>query len=208
MFSLHFSSLVKYLIGIFFLQGTTGLIVYAALKTDLTQTWPLYGALGVTVAAMTALWFSSIATGARKESLAKAQASFSREKEQLRVRVEQEKIREIKNTQRQAQRQQQRARFGSQAKTGLIIAGGVGAGLLLLMTQMISLGVLALSTAGGAAIGYGVRARQERLASGEGDLLRLGRRAKPVRVLEAGSQPQAITQNPRPVGTERGWETE
>ena len=62
--------------------------------------------------------------------------------------------------------------------------------------------------AGGAAIGYGVRARQERLASGEGDLLRLGRRAKPVRVLEAGSQPQAITQNPRPVGTERGWETE
>jgi hypothetical protein len=157
---------------------------------------------------MTALWFSSIATGARKESLAKAQASFSREKEQLRVRVEQEKIREIKNTQRQAQRQQQRARFGSQAKTGLIIAGGVGAGLLLLMTQMISLGVLALSTAGGAAIGYGVRARQERLASGEGDLLRLGRRAKPVRVLEAGSQPQAITQNPRPVGTERGWETE
>ena len=208
MLPLHLSSFVKYLIGILFLQGTTGLIVYAALKTDLTQTWPLYGALGVTVAAMTALWFNSIATGARKESLAKAQASFSREKEQLRVRVEQEKIREIKNTQRLAKRQQQRARFGSQAKTGLIMAVGVGAGLLLLMTQMISLGVLALSTAGGAAIGYGVRARQERLASGEGDLLRLGRRAKPVRVLEAGSQPQAITQNPRPVGTERGWETE
>jgi len=208
MLPLHLSNLVKYLIGIFFLQGTTGLIVYAALKTDLTQTWPLYGALGVTVAAMTALWFNTIAAGARKESLAKAQASFSREKEQLRVRVEQEKIKEIRNSQREAQRQQQRARVSGQIKTGLIITGGVGAGLLLLMTQMISLGVLALSTAGGAAIGYGVRARQERLASGEGGLLRLGRRAQPVQVLEAGPRPRAIAQNPRSAGAERGWETE
>lgn len=207
MLTLNLSSFVKFLIGILFLQGTTGLIVYAALRTDLTQTWPLYGALGATVAAMAALWFNAIAAGARKESLAKAQASFSREKEQIRVRAEQEKNREIKNTQRQAQRQQQRARLGSQAKTGLMIAGGVGAGLVLLMTQMISLGVLALSTAGGAAIGYGVRARQDRLANGGEDLPRLGRRDKPIKVLTAEPQPRVITQK-TDSGAERGWETD
>ncbi|TNF55166.1 MAG: hypothetical protein EP309_04430, partial [Gammaproteobacteria bacterium] len=162
MLTLHLSSLVKFLIGILFLQGSTGLLLYTALRTDLSQTWPLFGALGIALAAMAALWFNAIADNARKVALANAQASFSREREKIRVRAEQEKAREVKNTQRQAERQQQRARVGGQLKTGLLIAGGAGAALLLLMTQMISLGMLALTTAGGAAIGYGVRARQDR----------------------------------------------
>ncbi len=219
MLTLHLSSLIKFLIGIVFLQGSTGLLVYTALRTDLTQTWPLFGALGVTLAAMTALWFNAIADGSRKEALAKVQASFSREREKIRVRAEQDKAREIKNTQRQAERQQQRARVGGQLKTGLLIAGGAGAGLLLLMTQMISLGMLALTTAGGAAIGYGVRARQDRLGSdgGGGGFLGLGRREKPVAVLAAQvEEAQVVLPKPRRPAlkstpspeTDRGWETD
>jgi len=78
--------------------------------------------------------------------------------------------------------------------------------LLLLMTQVISLGLLALTTAGGAAIGYGVRARQERLGSGE-SLLRLGRRDKSVQVLETKPATRVIPQNPHPE-TERSWESD
>ncbi len=219
MLTLHLSSLIKFLIGIVFLQGSTGLLVYTALRTDLTQTWPLFGALGVTLAAMTALWFNAIADGSRKEALAKVQASFSREREKIRVRAEQEKAREVKNTQRQAERQQQRARVGGQLKTGLLIAGGAGAGLLLLMTQMISLGMLALTTAGGAAIGYGVRARQDRLGSegGGGGFLGLGRREKPVAVLAAQvEEAQVVLPKPRRSAlkstsspeSDRGWETD
>ena len=219
MLTLHLSSLIKFLIGIVFLQGSTGLLVYTALRTDLTQTWPLFGALGVTLAAMTALWFNAIADGSRKEALAKVQASFSREREKIRVRAEQDKAREVKITQRQAERQQQRARVGGQLKTGLLIAGGAGAGLLLLMTQMISLGMLALTTAGGAAIGYGVRARQDRLGSESsgGGFLGLGRREKPVAVLAAQvEEAQAVLPKPRRPAlkstpspeTDRGWETD
>jgi len=198
MLTLNLSSLIKYLIGIFFLQGSTALIVYTAMSTDLSQTWPLFGALGITVAAMTALWFNAIAENTRKASLAKAQESFSREREKLRLRAEQEKTREVRNTQRQAERQQQRARVGAQVKTGLLIAGGASAALLLLMTQMISLGMLALTTAGGAAIGYGVRARQDRLGRGEG-ALQLGRRDQPVQVLNAGIEEAQLVE-PRPRG--------
>ena len=219
MLPLHLSSLIKFLIGIVFLQGSTGLLVYTALRTDLNQTWPLFAALGVTLAAMTALWFNAIADGSRKEALAKVQASFSREREKIRVRAEQDKAREVKNTQRQAERQQQRARVGGQLKTGLLIAGGAGAGLLLLMTQMISLGMLALTTAGGAAIGYGVRARQDRLGSegSGGGLLGLGRREKPVTVLAAQVEeaPVVLPKPRRPAlkstpspETDRGWETD
>jgi hypothetical protein len=74
------------------------------------------------------------------------------------------------------------------------------------MTQVISLGLLALTTAGGAAIGYGVRARQERLGPGE-SLLRLGRRDKSVQVLETKPATKVIPQNPRPE-TERSWESD
>ena len=219
MLTLHLSSLIKFLIGIVFLQGSTGLLVYTALRTDLTQTWPLFAALGITLAAMTALWFNAIADGARKEALAKVQASFSREREKIRVRAEQDKAREVKNTQRQAERQQQRARVGGQFKTGLLIAGGAGAGLLLLMTQMISLGMLALTTAGGAAIGYGVRARQDRLGNGGAGagFLGLGRREKPLPVLEAHIEDAqvalpkprrgAVKPSTRPEA-DRGWETD
>ena len=216
MLTLHISSLIKFLIGIVFLQGSTGLLVYTALRTDLTQTWPLFAALGITLAAMTALWFNAIADGARKEALAKVQASFSREREKIRVRAEQDKAREVKNTQRQAERQQQRARVGGQFKTGLLIAGGGGAGLLLLMTQMISLGMLALTTAGGAAIGYGVRARLGNGGAGAG-FLGLGRREKPLPVLEAHIEEAqvalpkprrgAVKPSTRPEA-DRGWETD
>jgi len=218
MLSLHLSSFVKFLIGILFLQGSTGLLVYTALRTDLTQTWPLFAALGITLAAMGALWFNAIADNGRKESLAKATASFSREREKLRVQAEQDKVREVRNSQRQAERQQQRDRLGSQLKTGLLIAGGAGAGLLLLMTQMISLGMLALTTAGGAAIGYGVRARQERLGSSNDTLPKLGRRAKPVqfmdkpapepRVIEAGPRRRASAAIPPSPPAEGRWETD
>ena len=51
MLTLHLSSLIKFLIGIVFLQGSTGLLVYTALRTYLTQTWPLICTLGVTLAA-------------------------------------------------------------------------------------------------------------------------------------------------------------
>ena len=46
MLTLHLSSLIKFLIGMVFLQGSTGLLVYTALRTDLTQTWPLFCTLG------------------------------------------------------------------------------------------------------------------------------------------------------------------
>jgi hypothetical protein len=43
MVPLSFASLVKFLVGILLLQGATVLLVYTAMRTDLSQTWPLFG---------------------------------------------------------------------------------------------------------------------------------------------------------------------
>jgi hypothetical protein len=191
MVPLSFASLVKFLVGILLLQGATVLLVYTAMRTDLSQTWPLFGALGVTIGAMTALWFNAIAEDSRKQTLAKAQASFSREKEKIRVRAEKEKSKEFKTTQRQLHKAQQRSKSGSQVKTGIMIGGAVSVGAVLLLTQMVTLGLLTLTTAGGAALGYGIRSRQERLGLGGRGLL--SRRPQDGEVIEAKPAPKAVT---------------
>lgn len=190
MFPFSFTSLVKFLVGILLLQGATALLVYTAMKTDLTQTWPLFGALGLTVGAMTALWFNAIADSARKQCLAKAKVGFSREREKIRVRAEQEKAKERKGTERRIHREKERSKTGSNIKTGVMIGGAVSAGLLLVMTQMVTLGLLTLTTAGGAALGYGVRARQERLGQGARNLL--GRKEKEIKVIEVQTAAKAV----------------
>jgi hypothetical protein len=51
------------------------------------------------------------------------------------------------------------------------VGGVVGLGTVMLFSQFMTIGLLTLSTAGGAALGYGVRARQERLGQGKRRLL-------------------------------------
>jgi hypothetical protein len=192
MFRFSVSSLIKYLIGILLVQGATVLIVITALRTSLEQTGLLFLLLNVSIGVLTALWFNSIADGVRRESLAKARESFSREREKIRVRAAQEKVKDVRVTQRRVEREKRRARSGTNLRTGVMIGGAVGVGAVLLMTQMVTLGLLTLSTAGGAALGYGVRARQDRLGVGGRRLLR---RERPFKVIEAQPVSPALKQS-------------
>jgi hypothetical protein len=187
-------SLVKFVIGILILQAGTALLVYTAQKTDLAQTWPLFAALGGTLGMLVALWFNAIADSARHQSLAKAKEVFSREREKIRARAEQDKAKEVKNTQKAAARSQRVAGLAISPKTGIAIGGAVGVGLAMLLAQFVTFGLLMLTTAGGAVLGYGARVRQERHAgmlSGSGGAL-LGGERRDVKVIEAEPATLAI----------------
>lgn len=187
------TNLVKFLMGILIVQGATVLLVVTAQKTSLEQTVVFFVALGVTIGVLTALWFSSVADAAGRQALARAKESFSREREKIRVQAEQEKVKEVRNTQRQVEKEKRRAATGGNLKTGLVLGGAMSAGLVLMMTSFVSLGLVALSAASGAALGYGLRARQERLGFGRGlvgGLLR-GER-KEVAVIESRPAPEAL----------------
>jgi hypothetical protein len=189
------ASLLRFLFGIALLQGATVLLVVTALKTDLAQTWPLFAAVGGTVGVLVALWFNSIADSARHQSLARAKELFSREREKLRIRAEQDKAREVKNTHKAAVRSQRVAGLAISPKTGIAIGGAVGLGVAMMVAQFITLGLLTLTTAGGAVLGYGARMRQERFGGslrGNGaKLLGDGDRSE-VTVIEADTAPLAI----------------
>lgn len=157
------TSLFKYLLGVLFIQGVTVLLVVTAYRTDLEKTGLLFLLLNLAIGALTAFWFTSMAEGVRKQALTRAQEGFAREREKIRVRAEKEKTKEVKNSQRRVDREKQRAQKGGIRKTGLMIGGAAGLGVFMVLTQFVTLGLLTLTTAGGAALGYGLRARQERL---------------------------------------------
>jgi type III secretory pathway component EscU len=168
MFRFSVSNLVKFLIGILLVQGVTAVLVITARKTNLHDTWLLFGALSLAIGVLAALWFTSVADNAGRRAVAKAQQVFSKEKEKIRVRAEQEKVKEVQNSHRQLNKEKRRAQMRSNVRTGVMVVGGVvGLGAVMLFSQFMTLGLLTLSTAGGAALGYGVRARQERLGQGK-----------------------------------------
>jgi hypothetical protein len=156
-------NLIRFLIGILLLQGVTGLLVYTALTTNWQTTWPLFLAVGVTVGVVVALWFSTIVGADRKHVVSRASERFSKEREQLRVKAEQQRIKDVRSI---AKASRGGLGAGMSLKTGVVVGGTVGLGVAMMLTQFMALGLITLATAGGAALGYGVRVRQEKLMVG------------------------------------------
>jgi hypothetical protein len=166
MLRIRLTNLIKFLVGVLIVQGVTVLLVITAGRTSLDETALLFLVLGVGIGALAAMWFAALADASGQRALAHAREAFARQGEKLRVRADQERIREVRDTRRQVERAERRNRVGTSLKTGLMIGGAMGLAGVMLLTQFVTLGLLLLATAGGAAVGYGLRARQERRANG------------------------------------------
>ena len=150
----------KFLLGAFLLQGATALLLLTAQDTDLHRSGWLLGSLGVLIGVIATLWFSAISSHECQHSYTRASEKFNRQRDRLRRQAEKEKTREIRDSQRQILRETRRLQSRSPLKLGAAMAGTAGLGILLLFTQFMTLGLLAVSATGGALLGYGVRARQ------------------------------------------------
>ena len=152
---------IKFLVGVFLLQGTTALLVIAVGDASLDKSVWLVASLGILIGVITALWFASIASHASQRSVARASEKFNRQRDRLRRQVEKEKTKEIRHSHQQVLRETRRLQSRSTLKMGAAIAGIGGLGMLLLFTQFMTLGLLAVSATGGAMLGYGFRSRQQ-----------------------------------------------
>ena len=161
MISFSLPAFIKFLLGVFLLQGATALLVMAVQDAGLHRSGWLVIALGILIGVIAAFWFSSIASHASQHSFARASEKFNRQRDRIRRQAEKEKTKEIRDGHQQVMRETRRQRNRSTLKYGgAALAGIAGLGVLLLFTQFITLGLLAVSATGGALLGYGVRARQ------------------------------------------------
>ena len=70
----------------------------------------------------------------------------------------------VKKTKKQIEVEARRAKTKANIKVGGAIAVAAGFGVMMLLTQFVTLGLLTLTTAGGAVGGYLVRSRKEQEA--------------------------------------------
>jgi F0F1-type ATP synthase membrane subunit b/b' len=110
---------------------------------------------------VTGFWFASIASHGRKDAVAKVREEYARERESLRVDAEREKSLLVKESQERITKQTNRAHAKANFKVGAAFAAIMGAGVLMIFTQFLSLGLLTLATGGGALAGYLARLKQE-----------------------------------------------
>ena len=161
MISFSLPAFIKFLLGVFLLQGATVLLMMTVQDAELHRSGWLLVALGMLIGVIAAFWFSAIASHASQHSYARASEKFNRQRDRIRRQAEKEKTKEIRAGHQQIMRETRRQRNRSTLKYGgAALAGIAGLGVLLLFTQFITLGLLAVSAAGGAFLGYGVRARQ------------------------------------------------
>lgn len=145
----------RFLIGVALLQGSTGLLVFFAFAEG-GPGWALVLPVCGLVATSTALWFSTASKSDLRDHAARVSAQFAREREELRVQNEQARVRETREAERRVAKAQ-RTR-GLPLKMGLAGGAVAGVGVALMLTQFITLGLAAVALAGGAAVGWRLRA--------------------------------------------------
>ncbi len=98
----------------------------------------------------------------RKDEISRLRENHAKERETIRVNAERAKARVVKQAHQETMQEVRRTSTQANIKVGLAFAGAAGLGGLLLLTQFMTLGLLTLTTAGGALGGYVMRIRQEK----------------------------------------------
>jgi hypothetical protein len=154
--------MLKFIPGILLLQVITIALVLIA-PADMGNWGWLRLAIPVLIAGfLTAFWFGSIAVNQRNYEISRLKEYHAKERETIRVNAERTKSKLIEQAQRKTMQEVRRSSTRANIKIWLVLAGSIGLGGLLLLTQYMTLGLLTLSTVGGAFGGYILRNRQEK----------------------------------------------
>lgn len=161
MIRFNLSGTFKYLFGILLLQAATGVLVVAALRTENREVWILLGLFALMLSFLAALWFVSISSHTHKDKVNYLKEEFLREREKIRVRAEREKSKVIEKSHQRIMRDRNRTQGKANMKVGASFIGVLAVGAVMLFTQFVTIGMLLMTTAGGALAGYAFRTRQE-----------------------------------------------
>ena len=170
--------MLKFLPGILLLQAITVALVLIA-PVDLADWgWLRLVTPVLIVGLLTAFWFGAIGAHQRKDAISRLQENHAKEREAIRVNAERAKAKVVKQAHLEILQEVRRTSTQAKIKVGLAFAGVAIIGGLLLLTQFMTLGLLTLTTAGGALGGYVLRIRQEK--------------GKPPRIINATSSPLSL----------------
>lgn len=154
-------SIFRFLPGLVIAQiATAALLVYAE-RGGAEPNWIIPGIAGLFVALVIGLWFGSVADHVKKDALADAREEFARERERFLIAAEADKRTIVEESHQKIVRETNRAHAKANFKLGAAVVGLIGIAGVMIYIELITLGLLTLTTAGGALAGYVARARQD-----------------------------------------------
>ena len=151
--------MIRFLLGIILVQIATVALVLLAPELHGFGWLRLFIPLLV-IGFFAAFWFSSMAKHKTKDEVSAATEQHAREKEKIQLNAERAKTRLVKKTQEQIAKESRSAHNKANFKVGAAFAGTIGMGALMLLTELLTLGLLTISTAGGALGGYVWRSKK------------------------------------------------
>jgi hypothetical protein len=150
----------QFLAGILLIQAATALLILLAGRDAQTLAgWLPVIVASAMVALIAAFWFASLAARRNHAALERLRAEFAREREHLRVVAEREKTRLVRQNQKTLTRETRRVESRANTKVGVVVASAAGLGLLMVVANFVTLGLLTLTGAGAALGGYLVHRR-------------------------------------------------
>jgi len=158
--------MLQFLPGIIIAQLMTGALIFLYPNIGAID-WLKLVAILLLVAILIAFWFGSIAKSINKDAIHKITYEFSKEKENIRVKAEKDKNKIVEETHKKITKESRLAHGKANLKVGAAFTAAAGAGVLMLITELLTMGLLTLTTAGGALAGYVARTRQELRGSKE-----------------------------------------
>lgn len=154
--------MLRFLIGILIIQIATVALVFLAPDDLQGIAWLRLIIPLLLMGVFSAFWFNSIASHKSKDQLAKLEQNHAKEREKLQLNAERAKTRMMKKTQQQIARESKLTHGKANFKVGATLAGAMGFGALMLLTEMLTLGIMTITTAGGALGGYFYRGVKEK----------------------------------------------
>jgi len=106
------------------------------------------------VGLLTAFGFGAVAAHQRKDKISRLRGNHAKERETILMNAERAKAKTMKRAHQETLQEVRRTSNQAKIKVGLAFAAAAGIVGLLLLTQFMTLGLLMLTTAGGALGGY------------------------------------------------------
>ncbi len=150
----------KYLFGILLVQIVTVSLTLLVPNDLSMRGWLQFVIPLLCVALVVAFWFNVLAQQRGRDDLFKLKENHFKEREKIRVNAERAKSRAVKKTQKEMTKEVSRTHSKAGLKVAATTSVAVGIGAVMVMTELMTFGLLTLTATGGALSGYLYRGKK------------------------------------------------
>ena len=155
----------KFLPGIILVQIITASLVYIAIKWSLeTQLLITLVIFSFIIAILITFWFGSIVHQIHHVNQSILQQKHAKERDKILLNAEREKAKITSKNNQQINKNTKSIIAKANFKVGLAVAGAVAIGGIMIMSQLVTVGMMMFVASGSGLAGYLARSKQERLS--------------------------------------------